>query len=84
MVYTNPGAISNSGNSYFTNQRSKIAKIDLNLIRNGEMMYEFITNFQSVVQNVNPNVEPDIRIELAQQRARSHIQQTRDKYKDTY
>lgn len=34
MVYTNPGAISNSGSSYFTNQKSKIDKLNLNILEN--------------------------------------------------
>lgn len=84
MVFTNPGAISNSGSSYFTNPRSKISKMDLNLITNGDILYKFINNFQRSQQNQDQNVEPDIRIELAQQRAQSKKQKIRDKFEQTY
>ena len=44
MVYKiNPIAISNSGNQeYFTNQRSKITKIVLNIISNGDNYNNFL------------------------------------------
>jgi hypothetical protein len=32
MPYTNLGAISNSGNKYFTNQKSKILKLNMDIL----------------------------------------------------
>lgn len=41
-AYTNPSAISNSGASYFTNQKSKILKLNLNLVSNGDAINNFL------------------------------------------
>jgi esterase/lipase superfamily enzyme len=82
MVYTNPGAISNSGNSYFTNQRSKITKMDLDLIRNGDAQYYFanleLENRMGGTTNTNTNTntnntinQTDYRLVLAQQKINS-------------
>lgn len=42
--YTNPNSISNSGNNYFTNRKSKIIKQNINLIENGELLQSFLVN----------------------------------------
>jgi hypothetical protein len=43
MVYTNPNAISNSGNQQnFTNQKAKIHKFILNVIDNGDILNNFL------------------------------------------
>ncbi len=49
--YTNPNAISNSGSSYFTNQKSKILKLNLNLIANANMLNDFL------VEEYNKNIK---------------------------
>jgi hypothetical protein len=77
MVQTNPTAISNSGSSYFTNPKSKIAKLNLDLIINGDER-ELITNM-IVLKNIKSNANtdtniakmPDYRDVLAQQRNNS-------------
>lgn len=43
MVYTNPNAISNSGNQQnFTNQKAKIHKFILNVTDNGNILNNFL------------------------------------------
>ncbi len=42
--YTNSNAISNSGANYFTNRKSKILKLNLNLIENADLLQEFLLN----------------------------------------
>ena len=82
MVYTNPGAISNSGNSYFTNPRSKITKMDLDLIINGDAQYFFanleLANRMAELANSNTGTntnytinQTDYRLVLAQQKINS-------------
>lgn len=51
-AYTNPSSISNSGASYFTNPRSKIYKLNLNLVSNGNLLNEFlITQYEELKSN---------------------------------
>ena len=78
MVYTNPGAISNSGANYFVNQRAKIEKINLNLIINGDSHYY---NVQMTENNVNKNNlsnQNDYKSVLTQQRLTSRFNRLKD------
>lgn len=53
-AYTNPSAISNSGASYFTNQKSKILKLNLNLVSNGDALNNFlISQFEELKSGKN-------------------------------
>ncbi len=53
MPYTNPGAISNSGNKYFTNPKSKISKLNMGILDNANA----IENYQSAIssEQINTN-----------------------------
>ena len=55
MPYTNPNSISNSGNSYFTNQKSKIYIHNLNIINNADQYNNFLN--QQFINNlsITPN-----------------------------
>lgn len=72
MVFTNPGAISNSGADYFTNQRAKIYKLNLNLEINGDIrenIMETITN-----KPIQTNFQDDYRTVLLRQRLSSKVE----------
>jgi hypothetical protein len=53
MAYTNPGAISNSGNAYFTNQKSKIYKLNLNISNNANEISNYLNLISSEQINTN-------------------------------
>jgi len=55
MPYTNPGAITNSGNTYFTNPRSKISKLNLNILDNSDAINNYLNSISSEQKYVNPN-----------------------------
>lgn len=55
MPYTNPGAISNSGNTKFTNQRSKILKLNIGIIDNSNAINNYQSAKSSEQVNVNSN-----------------------------
>lgn len=55
MPYTNPGAISNSGNKYFTNQKSKILKLNMGIIDNSNAIQNYQSAKSSEQRNVNTN-----------------------------
>jgi hypothetical protein len=55
MPYTNPGAISNSGNTYFTNPRSKISKLNLDILDNSDAINSYLSAKLSEQKYVNPN-----------------------------
>jgi hypothetical protein len=64
--YTNPNSISNSGAYNFTNQKSKIFKLNMNLIENGDLIQNFLVNqynnkFNN--KNYNSNTFSDVKIE---------------------
>lgn len=78
MPYTNPGAISNSGNKYFTNPRSKILKLNLGIIDNADQIINFLNtklNDQNkyyvdtnTKTNTSTNVDGDLKTILDQQK----------------
>ncbi len=70
MPYTNPGAISNSGNKYFTNQKSKILKLNMGIIDNSNAIQNYQSTKSSEHVNVNSktNVQTDFQSILAQQK----------------
>jgi hypothetical protein len=56
--YTNPGAITNSGNTYFTNPSSKIYKLNLNLVTNFDEYNDFLVEEfkqRAIAKNFNQN-----------------------------
>jgi len=53
--YTNSNSISNSGSNYFTNRKSKILKLNLNLIENGDLIQSFLLNEYDKILNSNSN-----------------------------
>jgi hypothetical protein len=55
MPYTNPGAISNSGNTYFTNTRSKILKLNMGILNNSDAINNYLNVISSEQKNVNVN-----------------------------
>lgn len=63
MPFTNPGAISNSGNKYFTNQRSKIFKLNLNILDNYDTIISYLNTKSSEQINVNSNKNIDTNID---------------------
>lgn len=80
MVYTNPTAISNSGNQQnFTNQKAKIHKFILNVIDNGDILNNFLvqqfneqqTSTGSTVQTSQSANDNDFRTILENQRNNS-------------
>lgn len=83
MVYTNPGAISNSGANYFVNQRAKIEKINLNLIANGDSNYYWVQmlNNQDNTKKNNLSNQNDYKFVLAQQKSTSKSKKL-NKFKD--
>ena len=80
MVYTNPGAISNSGASYFVSQKSKIEKINLNLIINGDSQYYYVESQNNgTYSNTSTNVNQyDYRNVLLQQKLASRFGKLKD------
>lgn len=70
MPYTNPTAISNSGNKYFTNQKSKILKLNLDILDNSSILQNYLSAKISEQVNVssNTNTVTDFRSVLAQQK----------------
>jgi maltose-binding protein MalE len=72
MPYTNPNAISNSGGTYFTNQKSKILKLNLNIINNSNVPFYNYSN-QLIKKKSTPNTNPqiDFREILLQQKNNS-------------
>lgn len=77
MPYTNPGGISNSGGSSFINQKSKILKLNMNLIENGDAFLNYFNSLQSSqISNVNTNTtipENDFKLILQEQRNSNKI-----------
>lgn len=80
MVYTNPTAITNSGNQqYFTNQRAKIHKFILNVIDNRDILNNFLvqqfneqqTSTGTNVQTSQSTNDNDFRTILENQRNNS-------------
>ena len=59
MVYTNPNAISSSGNNkYYTNQRSKIQMLNLNLVNNANDYNNFLVQeFNERQTGSNSNIQ---------------------------
>ncbi len=55
MPYTNPSAISNSANKYFTNPTSKISKLNLNILNNANAMNNYLSVKSSKQTNTNTN-----------------------------
>lgn len=55
MPFTNPGSVSNSGNSYFTNQESKIYKLNLHILENADEISIFLNNSNTQSNNSNSN-----------------------------
>lgn len=76
MVYINPQAIPNSGNTeYFTNQKSKISKIILNIIDNADNLNNFLVKQFNNQQKTNSSLpinssinDNDFKIILQNQR----------------
>lgn len=70
MPYTNPGAISNSGNKYFTNQKSKVLKLNMGIIDNSNAIqnYQSAISSEQVNVNSNTNTQTDFRSVLSQQK----------------
>jgi hypothetical protein len=55
MPYTNSAAISNSGNKYFTNPKSKILKLNMDIINNSDAINNYLSAKSSEQKNVNTN-----------------------------
>ena len=54
LPYTNAGAISNSGNKYFTNQKAKIVKMNFSIVNNSNASVTFpIPNSSNTSNNSN-------------------------------
>jgi len=77
MVNINPTSISNSGNQqYFTNKKSKIHKLILNVVDNGDILNNFLiqqfneyqTNIGTYVQTTQSTNNNDFRTILQNQR----------------
>jgi hypothetical protein len=81
MVFTNPGGISNSGASNFTNQKGTIHKLNLNLVINGDSQYYYVG---SSPQNSNgtSGSQNDYRLVLAQQKLSSRFNKLKNEYDD--
>lgn len=72
LPYTNPSAISNSGNKYFTNQKSKIFKLNMSILDNSNASVDVSTNTNANTNtnttNANTNIYMDFKEILEQQK----------------
>lgn len=80
MPYTNSGAISNSGNKYFTNPKSKISKLNMDILDNAIILNNYLNEQFSGQNNINSNttltnkyIGDDIQSILTQQKINSKL-----------
>ena len=75
IPYINPFSISNSGNKYFTNPKSKIYKLSVNILTNSNTTnYDIKKKINSTSNNsnsTNNNTQPDLISILNQQKNNS-------------